>query len=881
MSRQISRRRAQAEARRQRTLNLQCNENYPFPEHLKIPSPTPAISIDAKSNTKPNPSPRVTMAVFAVKTACLRKILHSIRPVTNTFMEKLFSGGGHDSKKVIELKTLRTALKDRFACTEESFLDVRLEDTVSDEFDKLVKFAMAADKAVDIALSYSEEFLKENSVQTLGTDTPQASSPARPDKYPGKTQPQHHASIAETEAKAAAEAEAKAIAEATAIAEARAIAEAEAKAIAEAEAAAAEARSIAEAEDTAAKAQVAQAAQAAQAARAAQAAPAAQAAQAARNAQAAQAAQAAHAAQTAQAAQAAQASTFQTSNVRQIQDVDIGRTEDPQNRGPVEPRTGRTGDRQNRGPAELRTGRPKGQAEPSWAKESQAERRETFARNIRQKHLRCPSAQALKLEFPSHGHSSKNRQKHSRCPSAQALKPGHGHSSNNRQKNLRCPSAPPIDVQGALTGSPVTFRWVRTNADAQAERIRSLSSPTSPALANLGHTLLALKPSHWQSTTPHGEPHLWCISNLIANAWTVSAVWVTAMPAYRQSTPLHEFLQRRMGSLIAGTLTTSSPTLMPSASLPTSAASPTLPISTLPASRAGIGFTMTEALPSISWRPAPPPPPEAAHLDLQASLTLPTLSALPTKSAIPNQGLPTSAQLMPYGLPFRQHWHRHHCRRDKIIDGPWKTPLPTSAPLMPYGQPICQRRHRHRRRDKIISGTQKTPLQISDSPILHGWPFRQGLYRHRRRDKLIADTRKTSSLTLAPLMQCGQPCCQHLHCQPLSTHRTKPDGQYYRWCQRLQPHHIVHGANRKTLAKLATVLVGECVITIALSLITGTSAFSLITGTSAFSLITSYTGPFLRRLPSSQPSWWGNVLIPGSFPFDLSPVASGPPAHYK
>ena len=64
-------------------------------------------------------------------------------------------------------------------------------------------------------------------------------------------------------------------------------------------------------------------------------------------------------------------------------------------------------------------------------------------------------------------------------------------------------------------------------------------------------------------------------------------------------------------------------------------------------------------------------------------------------------------------------------------------------------------------------------------------------------------------------------------------------------------------------------------------IIAGGSALGLIIGTSAFSLITSYTGPFLRRLLSSQPSWWGNVLIPGSFPFDLSPVSSGPLAHYK
>ena len=59
-------------------------------------------------------------------------------------MEKLCSGGSHDSKDVIELKNLRTALKDRFACTEDSFLDVEFDDIVSDEFAKLVKFTMAA-----------------------------------------------------------------------------------------------------------------------------------------------------------------------------------------------------------------------------------------------------------------------------------------------------------------------------------------------------------------------------------------------------------------------------------------------------------------------------------------------------------------------------------------------------------------------------------------------------------------------------------------------------------------------------------------------------------------------------------------------------------------
>ena len=210
---------------------------------------------------------------------------------------------------------------------------------------------------------------------------------------------------------------------------------------------------------------------------------------------------------------------------------------------------------------------------------------------------------------------------------------------------------------------------------------------------------------------------------------------------------------------------------------------------------------MTEALPSFSWRPAPPPPPEAPYLNLSASLTLPTLPATPPKSATPNQGLPTSTSSEP---PQR----------------------PALAPA--------------------------TTCPLPDTT--------------------------NSSPTSAPSMLYGQPCCQHLHRQLLSTHQSMLRGQYHRWRQRLGPHrrqkpnNFVHGPNLKTLAKLATVLVGECVNTIALSLITGTSALSLIT---------SYTGPFLRRLPSSQPSWWGNVLIPGLFPFDLSPVSSGPLAHYK
>ena len=149
------------------------------------------------------------MADFAVKTACLRKILHSIRPVTNTIMEKLFSGGGHDSKEVIELKNLRTALKDRIACMEDSFLDVALDDVVSDSFTKLAKFAMAAEKTIDKALFISERVLEATAEQAAQTAKAAESEASR---------------IAEVEA---ATAEAKTIAEAEAVA-AKTIAEAQA-----------------------------------------------------------------------------------------------------------------------------------------------------------------------------------------------------------------------------------------------------------------------------------------------------------------------------------------------------------------------------------------------------------------------------------------------------------------------------------------------------------------------------------------------------------------------------------------------------------------------------------------------------------------------------
>ena len=189
--------------------------------------------------------------------------------------------------------------------------------------------------------------------------------------------------------------------------------------------------------------------------------------------------------------------------------------------------------------------------------------------------------------------------------------------------------------------------------------------------------------------------------------------------------------------------------------------------------------------------------------------------------------------------------------------------LPT--PLMPYGWPFCHTaetesllvcgklygrpfhlRH-HCRRDNLIAGTCKTSSPTSAPSMLHSLPFRQHLHRHRCRYKLIASTRITSMSTSAPARPYSWSRCQHLHRQLSSTRQSMLHGQYHRWRQRLGPHrrhkpnHFVRGAFIKTLAELATVLVGECVNTIALSLIAGTSAFSLIT---------SYMGPFLRRLPS-------------------------------
>ena len=110
--------------------------------------------------------------------ARLRKILDSVNWESNTLGEKLVAaswGGDLNSKEIVlKFKKLRTALKDQFAKTEESFRDVPLDGTVFDEFDKLKEFNRATLKAVDNALFESEKFLEENSVQTLGNDTPPA-----------------------------------------------------------------------------------------------------------------------------------------------------------------------------------------------------------------------------------------------------------------------------------------------------------------------------------------------------------------------------------------------------------------------------------------------------------------------------------------------------------------------------------------------------------------------------------------------------------------------------------------------------------------------------------------------------------------------------------
>ena len=148
---------------------------------------------------------------------------------------------------------------------------------------------------------------------------------------------------------------------------------------------------------------------------------------------------------------------------------------------------------------------------------------------------------------------------------------------------------------------------------------------------------------------------------------------------------------------------------------------------------------------------------------------------------------------------------------------------------MPYSQPCLQHPHFKCRRDNLITCMQKTSLPASAPLMPYGWPFRQHRHPHRLRDKIITGIQKTSSPTSAPLVPYGQSFCQFLHRQLSSTYQSMPRWLYHRWRQRLWPyrwhehlqHHCQHhqptcnsfvrGAFIKTLAELATVLVGECV----------------------------------------------------------------------
>ena len=102
-----------------------------------------------------------------------------------------------------------------------------------------------------------------------------------------------------------------------------------------------------------------------------------------------------------------------------------------------------------------------------------------------------------------------------------------------------------INVQGTLTGSPVTFLWDRTNADAFS---------------------LVLKPSHWQSTTLHGQPHRRCMSNLNTDVADIAGTRKTSSPMSAPLMPYgrpfcqHLHHHRRRDKPIAGMRKTSSPT---------------------------------------------------------------------------------------------------------------------------------------------------------------------------------------------------------------------------------------------------------------------------------------------------------------------------------
>ena len=117
----------------------------------------------------------------------MRKILDSVNWESNTLIEELIIGDRYNSKRVLKLKKLKTALKDQFAKTEASFLDVLLDGAVFDEFDRLVKYVRATEKVADNALLKSEKFLEENSVETLGTDTPPAGTTSSANRDNGST----------------------------------------------------------------------------------------------------------------------------------------------------------------------------------------------------------------------------------------------------------------------------------------------------------------------------------------------------------------------------------------------------------------------------------------------------------------------------------------------------------------------------------------------------------------------------------------------------------------------------------------------------------------------------------------------------------------------
>ena len=135
-----------------------------------------------------------------------------------------------------------------------------------------------------------------------------------------------------------------------------------------------------------------------------------------------------------------------------------------------------------------------------------------------------------------------------------------------------------INVQGTLTGSPVTFLWDRTNADAFSLVLKpSHRQSTTPhgqphrQRRNNGNTnadaySLALKHSHGHSSTPHGRPHRRCMSNLNTDVADIAGMRKTSSPMSAPLMPYgrpfcqHLHHHRRRDKLIAGMRKTSSPT---------------------------------------------------------------------------------------------------------------------------------------------------------------------------------------------------------------------------------------------------------------------------------------------------------------------------------